>query len=126
VSIKPDYAEAHCNRGSVLLAMQRVGEALSSYDKAIAIKPDYAAAYVNRAMALLLAGTTRRGGRTTSGAGRIPPAGSSRRKGILHNRCGWDRRRWPVNPFFCRANRVAAIPSNFAGMPSSSRISVPG
>jgi hypothetical protein len=41
--------------------MQRVDEALDSYDRAIALKSDYASGYVNRALGLLLAGQYERG-----------------------------------------------------------------
>jgi len=48
----PDYAEGHNNRGVVLQQMQRLDEALASYDRAIAIKPGYANAHFNRATVL--------------------------------------------------------------------------
>ncbi len=38
----PDYAEALNNRGNALRDLERLEEALASYDKALAIKPDYA------------------------------------------------------------------------------------
>jgi hypothetical protein len=36
--IKPGFAEAHNNRGSVLAALGRDAEALLSYDRALAMK----------------------------------------------------------------------------------------
>ena len=41
IALKPDYAEAHNNRGNALRDLKRPEEALASYDKAIALKPDY-------------------------------------------------------------------------------------
>jgi tetratricopeptide (TPR) repeat protein len=52
IEIKPDYAEAYYNRGNALQALERVGEAIASYDRAIEIKPDYAEAHCNRGGAL--------------------------------------------------------------------------
>ena len=46
--MKPDYAEAYCNRG---IAYHREGElenAINDYNKAIQLKPDLAEAYCNR------------------------------------------------------------------------------
>jgi len=48
LEIKPDYALAHSNRGLALKELQRLEEALASYDKAIQISPNYAEAYSNR------------------------------------------------------------------------------
>jgi Flp pilus assembly protein TadD len=53
VTLKPDVAEAHSNRGAALMDRKRPTEALASYDKAIALKPDYAEAYNNRGAALM-------------------------------------------------------------------------
>ena len=39
---KPDSASAHSNRGSALLGIGRPGDALESFDKALAINPDSA------------------------------------------------------------------------------------
>ena len=52
IALKPDYAEAHNNRGNALKDLKRPAEALASYDKAIALKPDYAEAHNNRGNAL--------------------------------------------------------------------------
>jgi tetratricopeptide (TPR) repeat protein len=52
IALKPDYAEAHCIRGTVLKELKRYVDALASYDKAIALKPDYAEAYNDRGTAL--------------------------------------------------------------------------
>ena len=52
VALRPDFAEAHCNRGILLYDLRRLDEALASYDKAIALKPDLAAAHCTRGNAL--------------------------------------------------------------------------
>ena len=51
--LKPDYAEAHYNRGNALMDLKRPAEALASYDRAIVLKPDYAEAHNNRGNALM-------------------------------------------------------------------------
>jgi protein O-GlcNAc transferase len=50
--LKPDYAEAHYNRGNVLKQLKLPEEALASYNRAIALKPDYAVVFNNRGNAL--------------------------------------------------------------------------
>jgi tetratricopeptide (TPR) repeat protein len=52
LTIKPSFAEALNNRGSVLAALGRHAEALASYDRALAIEPRYAEALYNRGAAL--------------------------------------------------------------------------
>ena len=49
---KPDYADAFNNRGVVLAELERLDEALASYDRAIALKPGYADAFNNKGNAL--------------------------------------------------------------------------
>ena len=41
VSINPNSSAAHYNLGNTLQGLNRIKEAIASYDKAIAIKPDY-------------------------------------------------------------------------------------
>ena len=48
LSARPDFAEAHSNRGSVLERLERLDEALTSYDRALALRPDYPTALYNR------------------------------------------------------------------------------
>src|SRR5262249_53560829 len=48
IALKPDYADAHYNRGVALSKLNRHEEALQSYNLAIKIKPDHAAAYYNK------------------------------------------------------------------------------
>jgi tetratricopeptide (TPR) repeat protein len=50
----PNSAEVHNNRGVLQQMLKRHGEALASYEKAIALKPDYANAHFNRAVILKL------------------------------------------------------------------------
>ncbi|MGO9934563.1 MAG: tetratricopeptide repeat protein [Steroidobacteraceae bacterium] len=52
LKIKPDYAEAHNNRGIALQELKRFAEALDSYARALKIKPDHAEALNNRGVAL--------------------------------------------------------------------------
>ncbi len=49
---RPDYAEAHSNRGNVLQAMGRCEESLASFDRALACQPSAADAWFNRSNAL--------------------------------------------------------------------------
>jgi hypothetical protein len=63
LALKPDYAEAHCNRGSVLNCLRRPDEALASFNQAIALQPDFAQAYFNRGMTELGAGDMKSGWR---------------------------------------------------------------
>jgi tetratricopeptide (TPR) repeat protein len=53
IALKPDFAEAYCNRGLAQQDLMRLEDALASYDKAIALKPDFAEAYSNRGLVLL-------------------------------------------------------------------------
>ena len=48
IASKPDFAEAHNNRGLALCDLDRHNEALVSFERAIALKPDFAEAYYNR------------------------------------------------------------------------------
>jgi hypothetical protein len=52
IRIRPDFAEAHTNRGICLKDLGRPGEALAACDAAIRIRPDYAKALSNRAACL--------------------------------------------------------------------------
>ena len=45
IALRPDYAEAHNNRGIALVHLQRPAEALASYERAIALRPAYASAF---------------------------------------------------------------------------------
>ena len=51
LDIKPDFAEAHSNLGTVLQDLGRMDEAVASYHKALAINPDYAEAHYNLGIA---------------------------------------------------------------------------
>ena len=51
--IRPNAAETHSNLGIALRNLNRLDDALMSYDKALAIKPDYPEALNNRGNALL-------------------------------------------------------------------------
>jgi len=53
VGIRPDFAEAHGNRGNALREMGRHGEALDACNRALALKPDYNEGYNNRGNALI-------------------------------------------------------------------------
>src|SRR5262249_21938873 len=45
---EPDNALAHYNRGTALMALNRLTDALAAYDRAIELKPDYALAHNGR------------------------------------------------------------------------------
>src|SRR5471032_82656 len=48
LTVRPDHAEAHCNRGISLEILKRYDEALASFDRALALRPDDARALNNR------------------------------------------------------------------------------
>ena len=48
IRIKPDFAEAYHNRGSLKRELKQYDAALADYTEAIRIKPDFAIAYYNR------------------------------------------------------------------------------
>jgi protein O-GlcNAc transferase len=52
IALKPDFADAHYNRGNMLNALKRPEEAIASYDKTIALKPENAEAHNNRGAVL--------------------------------------------------------------------------
>jgi hypothetical protein len=47
IALRPDFAEAHNNRGNALQELNRFEEALLSYQRAITLRPDFAEAYSN-------------------------------------------------------------------------------
>ena len=54
IAIRPDFAQAHHGRATVLgtFELKRYEEALASYDRALAIRPDFAEAYHGRGTVL--------------------------------------------------------------------------
>ena len=50
IRLKPDYAAAHCNRGSLYYALGDYTAALHDYDAAIRLKPERSEGYFNRAV----------------------------------------------------------------------------
>ena len=48
IILRPDFVVAHSNRGNALQALNRLEEALASFDRALALRPDYAEAHYNR------------------------------------------------------------------------------
>ncbi|MDA9308783.1 tetratricopeptide repeat-containing glycosyltransferase family protein [Amylibacter sp.] len=50
--MKPDYADAYSNMGTVLQEQSKLEEAIEAYNKALSIKPDFAIAYSNMGNAL--------------------------------------------------------------------------
>jgi tetratricopeptide (TPR) repeat protein len=52
LQIRPNYAEAHSNRGGTLHELGRFDEALESFDRALKARPDYAEALHNRGLVL--------------------------------------------------------------------------
>lgn len=87
IAIQTDNAEAYSGRGIAFNQMNRVGEAISDYDRAIELKPDFVAPRCNRAFAALMRGDFQQGwqdhewrwrnwnpgGSTTAGRFRQPP-----------------------------------------------------
>lgn len=47
LSMKPDFVEAHMNKGDVLLKMNRTREAKQSFEKALEHNPEYSDAHYN-------------------------------------------------------------------------------
>jgi hypothetical protein len=60
IALRPDYADAHCNRGVVLYKLRRWDESLASYERAIALEPGMAAGWCNHAALLRDRGDARR------------------------------------------------------------------
>ena len=56
VRLRPDYAEAHCNRGNALLGLGKAREAVAEYRDCLRINPGYALAHTNLASALYVLG----------------------------------------------------------------------
>jgi 2-polyprenyl-3-methyl-5-hydroxy-6-metoxy-1,4-benzoquinol methylase len=52
-NLKPDYAEAHNNLGTVLHEQGKMDEAVAQYRRALALHPDYAEAHANLGKALM-------------------------------------------------------------------------
>jgi protein O-GlcNAc transferase len=52
VALKPDFAEAHNDRGVILAAQGKLGEAVAGFERAVALKPGYVEARNNLAAAL--------------------------------------------------------------------------
>ena len=48
LNLRPDFAEAHFNRGNVLETLKRYDEALASHDRALALRPGFAKALSKR------------------------------------------------------------------------------
>src|SRR6201984_2559686 len=46
--LKPDYADAHYNRGNAYDDLEQYDKAIADYTEVIRLKPDYAGAYYNR------------------------------------------------------------------------------
>ena len=61
LALRPDYAEAHTNRGVTLHTLKRFDEALQCYARAIAARPDFAEAHYNEGLCRLLTGDFDRG-----------------------------------------------------------------
>lgn len=56
LSVRPDAAQTHCNRGNVLRHLGRLDESLRSYERALALRPTYAEAHNNRGNTLTALG----------------------------------------------------------------------
>src|SRR6202008_504128 len=51
IRLKPDYADAHYNRGNAYYYLQQYDKAVADYSEVIRLKPDYADAYYSRGLA---------------------------------------------------------------------------
>ena len=51
IRLKPDYAEAYCNRGDAYGKKGDRDKAIADYTEAVRLKPDYPIAYYNRGAA---------------------------------------------------------------------------
>jgi hypothetical protein len=61
LALRPDYAEAHTNRGVTMHVLERFDEALQCYERALAARPDFAEAHYNEGLSRLLTGDFNRG-----------------------------------------------------------------
>jgi tetratricopeptide (TPR) repeat protein len=52
IDVRPDFAEAHFNRGVILQALKHYDEALASFDSALALQPNFARALTSRGCVL--------------------------------------------------------------------------
>ena len=59
LSMKPDFIEAHLNKGDILLKMNRTLDAKSSFEKALHYSPEYADALFNLGTAHMQLGEKR-------------------------------------------------------------------
>src|SRR5581483_9080743 len=56
LAIEPELADAHCNRGMALDALDRPNEAIAAYERALSLNPAHAQAGMNKAVACLSVG----------------------------------------------------------------------
>ena len=54
LELKPDFAEAHNNRGNLYLSAGAYDQAIADYDRAVQIRPGYGEAFYNRATTLYI------------------------------------------------------------------------
>ena len=64
LSMKPDFVEAHMNKGDLLLRMNKSLDAKRSFEKALQYNPEYTDAHYNLATALVQLGERREAERT--------------------------------------------------------------
>jgi protein O-GlcNAc transferase len=60
LSLRPDYAEAHCNLGNARALQGQTDRAILHYERALSLRPDYAEAHCNLGNARALQGQTDR------------------------------------------------------------------
>jgi tetratricopeptide (TPR) repeat protein len=61
IKLKPDFADAHYNRGSAYRYLGQYQRAIKDYNNALRLKPDYVEAYNNRGVTYLLQGNNNLG-----------------------------------------------------------------
>lgn len=71
VMLLPDFAEAHYDRGGLMVVSGRMPEAYDDYTRAIELRPDFAEAYFNRALVQIHMKDTRKGLLDLSKAGEL-------------------------------------------------------
>jgi tetratricopeptide (TPR) repeat protein len=82
IALDPRYSYAYNNRGTSLLGLNDVRNAIAAFTKAIELKPNFIWPYLNRAKAYLTLGSTELARRDLESALAIDPANQDARQAI--------------------------------------------